>query len=118
MWAVSAIKWDRLWRWRRVRYRVVEPGDDGGVWRPGSVGRAAIKSWSRQTAVNLWRVPGFALRECGEESGTGRYWLSRLAELRKEFEYAVIRGACGGDFERSCIAGAAHGWNHSGAGGA
>jgi hypothetical protein len=63
---------------------------------PLCAGRAAIKSWSSQTAVNLWRVPGFAGRECGEESGTGRYWASWLAELRREFEYAVIQGPVAG----------------------
>ena len=62
-------------------------------WRAG---RAAIKSWSTQAAVNLWRVPGFAGRESREESGTGRYWASWLAELRKEFEYAVIQGPVAG----------------------
>jgi hypothetical protein len=55
-------------------------------------GDSAVKSWSTQTAINLWRVPEFGLRECGEESGTGRYWLSCLAKLRNEFEYAVIHG--------------------------
>jgi hypothetical protein len=63
---------------------------------PWCAGRAAIKSWSSQTAVNLWRVPGFGRRECGEESGTGRYWVSCLAELRNEFEYAVIHGPAAG----------------------
>ena len=63
---------------------------------PLCAGRAAIKSWSSQTAVNLWRVPGFARRECREESGTGRYWASWLADLRKEFEYAVIQGPVAG----------------------
>jgi hypothetical protein len=61
-----------------------------------SVGSVAIKSWSRQIAVNLWCVPGFGWREGGEETGTGRYWLSRLAELRNEFEYAVIQGPAAG----------------------
>jgi len=68
-------------------------------------GRAAIKSWSRQTAVNLWRVPGFGLRESGEESGTGRYWISRLAELRKEFEYAVIEGPAAGISSEAALLG-------------
>ena len=71
-------------------------------WRGG---RAAIKSWSRQTAVNLWRVPGFGLRECSEESGTGRYWISRLAELRKEFEYAVIEGPPAGMSSEAALLG-------------
>ena len=69
------------------------------------VGGAAIKSWSRQTAVNLWRVPGFGLREWGEESGTGRYWISRLAELRKEFEYAVIEGPAAGISSEAALLG-------------
>jgi protein-tyrosine kinase len=57
---------------------------------------AAIKSWSMQTAANLWHVPGFGQRECGKDSGTGRYWVSCLAELRNEFEYAVIQGPAAG----------------------
>jgi hypothetical protein len=70
----------------------------GGIVRddPWLGGRAAIKSWSRQTAVNLWRVPGFAGRECNEESGTGRYWALWLAELRNEFEYVVVQGPAAG----------------------
>ena len=56
----------------------------------------AIKSWSSQIAVNLWRVPGFRRDECGEESGTGPYWVSRLSKLRNEFEYAVIHGPAAG----------------------
>jgi len=63
---------------------------------PLYVRNAAIKSWSTQTAVNLWRVPGFGLRECAENWGTGPYWLSCLAELRNEFEYAVIHGPAAG----------------------
>jgi hypothetical protein len=55
-----------------------------------------IKSWSTQSAANLWSVPGLGLGEWGEESGTGRYWLSCLAELEKEFEYAVIHGPAAG----------------------
>jgi hypothetical protein len=61
-----------------------------------SIKASSIKSWSTQTAVNLWRVPGFGPHEWGEESGTGRYWLSCLAELRSEFEYAVIEGPAAG----------------------
>jgi hypothetical protein len=64
--------------------------------KSSSIKSSSIKSWSTQTAVNLWRVPGFGLREWGEESGTGRYWLSCLAELRNEFEYAVIEGPAAG----------------------
>jgi hypothetical protein len=65
----------------------------------------AIKSWSSQTAINLWRVPEFGLRECGEEAGTGRYWLSCLAELRNEFEYAVIHGPAAGISSEAALLG-------------
>jgi hypothetical protein len=51
---------------------------------------SAIKSWSRQMATNLWRVPGFGPRE--EKSGTGQYWASCLTKVRNEFQYAVIQG--------------------------
>jgi hypothetical protein len=66
---------------------------------------SSIKSWSMQTAVNLWRVPGFGLGECDEESGTGRYWLSCLAELRIEFEYAVIHGPAAGISSEAALLG-------------
>jgi hypothetical protein len=59
-------------------------------------GKGAIKSWATQTSINLWRVPEFGPQGFGEESGTGRYWLSCLAELRNEFEYAVIQGPVAG----------------------
>jgi hypothetical protein len=65
----------------------------------------AIKSWSTQAAANLWRVPGFGRGECGEESGTGPYWLSRLSELRNEFEYAVIHGPAAGISSEAALLG-------------
>jgi hypothetical protein len=62
------------------------------VKSPRYAGTGAIKSRSTRLATNLWRVPGFDPRDCGEATGTGAYWLSCLAELRDEFEYAVIEG--------------------------
>jgi Mrp family chromosome partitioning ATPase len=50
-------------------------------------------------------VPEFGVRECGEESGTGRYWLSCLAELRNEFEYAVIHGPAAGISSEAALLG-------------
>jgi hypothetical protein len=70
-----------------------------------SIKSSSIKSRSTQMAVNLWRVPGFGWRECGEESGTGRYWLSCLAELRSEFEYAVIQGPAAGISSEAALMG-------------
>jgi hypothetical protein len=73
-----------------------EPGESGAIRAPRYMGNATIKSWATQTAINLWRVPEFRVRECGEGSRTGRHWLSCLAELRNEFEYAVIHGPAAG----------------------
>jgi hypothetical protein len=66
---------------------------------------ARIKSWSTQRAVNLWHVPGFGPRERGKGSGTGRYWASCLAELRNEFEYAVIQGPAAGISSEAALLG-------------
>jgi hypothetical protein len=66
---------------------------------------AAIKSRSTQAAINLWRVPEFAMDVCGEESGTGAYWLSCLAELRNEFEYSVIHGPVAGTSSEAAVLG-------------
>ena len=73
-----------------------EADECGAIRAPRHFGNAAIKSWSTQTAINLWRVPEFRIRNCGEGSRTGRYWLSCLADLRNEFEYAVIHGPAAG----------------------
>jgi receptor protein-tyrosine kinase len=64
-----------------------------------------IKSRSTQAAMNLWRAPQFRGREYGEESGTGPYWLSCLAELRNEFEYAVIHGPVAGISSEAAVLG-------------
>ena len=61
-------------------------GENGRAY----AGSTGMKAKSIQLAINLWRVPAFGLQQCGEESRTGPYWLSFLAELRNEFEYAVI----------------------------
>jgi len=64
--------------------------------RDGCRENGEIKSWATQTSNNLWQVPEWAMRLRGEEAGTGRYWLSRLTELRRVFEYAVIQGPAAG----------------------
>jgi hypothetical protein len=54
---------------------------------------APIKSFSTPLMVNLWRVPERLLRERVGQPGDTLNWLSCLAALRNEFEYAVIHGA-------------------------
>lgn len=63
---------------------------------PREVESGAIKSWSAQIGTNLWRVSGFGLREGSEKPGMGHYWLSCLAGLRIEFDFAVIHGPAAG----------------------
>jgi hypothetical protein len=89
----------------RASYPIITGARETVEDDPWWAGRAAIKSWSTQTAVNLWRVPRFAGRECNEESGTGRYWASWLAELRKEFEYAVVQGPVAGISSEAALLG-------------
>lgn len=72
---------------------------------PRYVASGAIKSWSTQMGVNLWRVPGFGLSESREESWTGKYWLSCLAGLQIEFQYAVIHGPVAGTSSESAVLG-------------
>jgi hypothetical protein len=68
-------------------------------------GSAGIKSRSSQIGINLWQIPEFEPQECGEESGTGRYWLACLADLRNEFEYAVIHGPVAGVSSEAALLG-------------
>jgi hypothetical protein len=72
---------------------------------PARSGSSGIKSWSIQIAPNLWRVPQSGLRELCRDSGSGRYWLSCLAELQKDFEYAVIHGPSVGGSSESALLG-------------
>lgn len=78
-------------------------GEAETIRGPRIVGSSTIKSCSTQTAINLWHVPAFDLRENGEASRTGRYWLTRLAELRNEFEYSVIHGPAAGTTNEAAL---------------
>jgi len=68
-------------------------------------GRAPIKSWSTPIAANLWRVPGSSLRDRVGESATGLCWLSGLADLRNEFQYAIIQGPAAGVSSEAALLG-------------
>jgi hypothetical protein len=48
-----------------------------------------LRQMSIQAANNLWLVPDINLVDCGEEAPSG-IWHSRLAELRREFEYSIL----------------------------
>jgi hypothetical protein len=63
---------------------------------PRNEGVAPVRRDAVRLAANLWRVAEFGPWGGGEKSGMGRYWASRLAELRAEFEFAVIHGPVAG----------------------
>jgi hypothetical protein len=56
----------------------------------------SIKSSLNQIAANLWYVQRSRAGQNENEVGTGLHWLSCLAELRSEFEYAIIEGPVAG----------------------
>jgi hypothetical protein len=67
------------------------PAEKDVVRFPGH-GYGALKSSATRLGGNLWFVPECGTRQQDPHSGIGRYWRSRLAELRSEFEYSVIHG--------------------------
>jgi hypothetical protein len=69
------------------------------------VGATGIKSRSLQIGINLWRVPELGLSAPSKELGTGLYWLSCLAALRSEFEFAVIQGPIAGASSEAALLG-------------
>jgi hypothetical protein len=73
--------------------------------RPRTKGDAAIKSWSEQMEVNLWRVPGMRARASSEGRGTANWWTCCLAGLRSEFEFAVIQGPAAGISSEAALMG-------------
>jgi hypothetical protein len=63
---------------------------------PRHSGSAGIKPLSTRLETNLWRVPESALRELCPEPAKDLCWRWALAELRKDFEYAVVQGPAAG----------------------
>jgi hypothetical protein len=63
----------------------------------------SIKSWAIQDGAHVWVVPEARLRDQGEETVSS--WLSCLAKLRDEFEYAVIQGPAAGVSSEAALLG-------------
>jgi hypothetical protein len=66
---------------------------------------AALKSQAVRIVMNLWYVPELGLQEHPEAAGAGPCWLSCLAKLRNEFEYAVIQGPVAGISSEAALLG-------------
>jgi hypothetical protein len=78
------------------------PAEKDVVRFPGS-GYGALKSSATRLGGNLWFVPECGPPQQDPHSGIGRYWLSRLAALRSEFEYSVIHGPVAGISNEAAI---------------
>jgi hypothetical protein len=70
-----------------------------------TVGKVPIKSSAGRLGINLWRVPQIGSSERDRRSGSSRYWLAFLAELRDEFEYVVIHGEAAGVSSEAALLG-------------
>jgi hypothetical protein len=68
-----------------------------------SKGSSSIKSRSTQLAANLWRVRAGSVGEDGPTTGIDR--LTFLAELRDQFEFAIIRGPAAGISSEAALLG-------------
>ncbi len=73
--------------------------------RPRAKGDSAIKSWSEQMEVNLWRVRGMRVRGFPGAVGTVNWWTCCLTEIRSEFEFAVIQGPAAGISSEAALMG-------------
>jgi hypothetical protein len=83
---------------------VIRPFPEKDVVRFPGPGDGGLKSSSTRLG-NLWFVPECGTSHQEPHSGIGRYWLSRLAELRSEFEYSVIHGPVAGISSEAAILG-------------
>jgi Mrp family chromosome partitioning ATPase len=61
----------------------------------------ALRKSSRQVARNLWLVSAAAFLGCGENGNNSAWFLSRLGELRREFDFALIHASPAGEADGS-----------------
>jgi Mrp family chromosome partitioning ATPase len=61
----------------------------------------ALRKSSRQVAQNLWLVSAAAFLGCGENGNNSAWLLSRLGELRREFDFALIHASPAGEADGS-----------------
>jgi hypothetical protein len=80
-----------------------EERDRKKICFPRNDGTAPIKDDATRLGTNLWRVAEFGPCGGAEKSGMGRYWASRLAELRSQFEFAVIHGPVAGTSNEAAL---------------
>jgi Mrp family chromosome partitioning ATPase len=64
-------------------------------------GAGALRKSSRQVAPNLWLVSAAVFLGCGENGNNSAWFLSRLGELRREFDFALIHASPAGEADGS-----------------
>lgn len=75
---------------RALEQRFGGTSNDGGEH---SETAGAVRKSSRQVAQNLWLVPGTTFLGCPENGHNAAWLRSRLGELRREFDFAVIHAS-------------------------
>jgi Mrp family chromosome partitioning ATPase len=63
----------------------------------------ALRKSSRQVGRNLWLVSAVAFLGCGENGNNSAWLLSRLGELRREFDFALIHASPAGEADGSAV---------------
>jgi hypothetical protein len=84
---------------------VREPKEKEIVAFPRYTASAAVRCGATRIGNGLWRACESESRKVGVEASLGRYWLSRLAELRGEFEFAVIEAPMAGTSSETALLG-------------
>jgi len=87
----------------RVAILVREERHKRNIYFPGT--QPVVAGASVRLADNLWRVSEFGPCGSTERPGMGQYWVSRLAQLRSEFEFAVIQGPVAGISSEAALLG-------------
>lgn len=63
----------------------------------------ALRKSSRQVGRNLWLVSAAAFLGCGQNGNNSAWLLSRLGELRREFDFALIHASPAGEADGSAV---------------
>ena len=65
--------------------------------------RAVLRQSATRVRGNLWLVPAAAFLGCGENGNNSAWLLSRLGELRREFDFALIHASPAGEADGSAV---------------
>jgi hypothetical protein len=87
----------------RVGVVIREPADEKKICLPRNGSATLIKDDAVQLTNNLWRINEPGPSATAENAGIGQYWVSRLAGLRSEFDFAVIQGPAAGSSSEAAL---------------